>query len=219
MAKKRMMRFGNQQVTVAGVLFTLCLATYLLWGAKGWLQRGEDPGTPSPAERRRNQVRTFENLQTISRAQAAYRRLSREKLGKTGHAVFVAHLWIGVDERGGRIPLDLIPRRLALAMGPSHAVDGYYFLDIHERFLPGADRARRIDYEREWALRAVPKDWQESGDIVFLADESGKIFARRFRRQPVRFPVRPEKDGWTPISTRAALRQLQPTTADSASGD
>jgi hypothetical protein len=204
-----MMRIGNQPVNLAGVLFTLCLGSYLAWGGQAWLQRNAHNQPPSQAERLRNQRRTFENLKVISRAQGEYWKLSRETIGEAGHAVFIAHLWIAVDERGGRIPLDLIPRRLALAMGPSKAVDGYYFLDIHERFRTGDDRPVRIDYDREWALRAVPKDWQKTGDLIFLADESGAIYAKRFRQQPAGFPIHPEKAGWTQLTSIEALKQFQ----------
>jgi hypothetical protein len=209
MEAKGLMRIGNQRVTLAGAFFTLGLAVYLVWGAQAWLQRNNVLQAPTLEDCRRNQIRTFQNLQAISRAQQAYLKLSREKLGTAGHAHFIAHLWIAVDDRGNRFPLDLIPRHLALAMGPSKAVAGYYFLDIHERFRFGDDRPRRIDYEREWALRAVPKDWRKSGDLVFLADESGKIFARWLRQQPVRFPSQPEQSGWIHLPSVDALKRFQ----------
>ena len=121
----------------------------------------------------------------------------------------VAEVDASLGTLGGRNRLGLISKRLALAMGPSRPIDGYYFQDLHER-VAGQDGAlRRLDPECEWAVVALPAALNRSGRLAFMADHTGNIFAKRLNSIPGEFPDQPGAAGWTVVNDPEELEALQ----------
>ena len=175
---------------------TLALMAFVVLAAVLWLKHlpGDDKATPARMEK--NELRAMENLKTIFDAQEKYRAHCRDINGKTEYAAFVTHLWVSVEPSGAPVKLDLIPERLAVAIGPTKALDGYYYVDVRERYeLPGKNM-HPLDYQTQWAVAAIPRQAGRTGDRVFLADQSGRIFAKPLNEFISLYPLEPEKDGW-----------------------
>jgi hypothetical protein len=63
-----------------------------------------------------------------------------------------------------------------------------------------------IDYQKEWAVAAVPALPRKSGRVVFLAGIGNAVFVRPVGGRSIRrCPPRPEDEGWTRIDGLDAL--------------
>ncbi len=145
------------------------------------------------------------HLKRIQSAQGAF----RKQHPRGEYARFVPHLWQWVDSRGTPVRLDLIPRRLAMAMGATTAVDGYYFVDIHSRTIAGQSAAHAIDYAHQWAIAALPAHFGRTGRIVLLADQTGCLYATAPPRPPTHYPKNPAANGWIIVKTPDDLNVLK----------
>lgn len=196
-------------LTPAGTLFSLLLAVFLVLAAGWWWKMSPSTDHPSVASIRRNEARAYDHLQRIISAQRAYYRKSEAIFGERRYAAFVTHLWVAVDPAGGQVPLDLIPERLAVAVGTTKATGGYYFLDVRERVkLPQRD-FQPVDYRREWLVAAIPQLANRTGSLIFMADQTGAVFARPVATFSSLYPFDPAADGWTAIPTADALSGYQ----------
>lgn len=210
----------TRRCTVAGFILTaivaiglavsiLCLATY----------RMEAP-VPDARAIRDNERATFENILRIARAQALYRKRDWDGDVIHCHAHYIAHLWQTHDGAGRPVKARLIPKDIAFAMGPSRAVNGYYFrsMSTRESSAPVAGTgyqeqppvelpqgAEQINYQRDWALVVTPAQYQVTGRLLFLADNRGGVFARYPAIAPVSYPSNPTEEGWTRIDNRSQL--------------
>lgn len=186
-----------------GIFFTDLLAIFLAWS--GWIWWGSMFGDAREQNHdiRKNEVLAWTRLQEIRAAQEAYHQQTPAPGIPRQYTLFFAHLWTSVDWDGRPVPMNLISKRLASALGPARSLDGYYYIDIHERTRPGSRRKIRIDYDREWAVAAAPALNGKTGNRVFLADESGKVYAKVFPTAPTEFPLEPEKSGWQVIESSA----------------
>lgn len=181
------------RLNIYGLIFSLLFCSCLLWCGFQLTMITEIVSRPTPNSEERL-GRTYENLQTISTAQHQYYDKSAAILGQSQYAQFLAHLWITPDHQGNQIQLDLIPRRLALAMGRKKTLNGYYFKDVHFRI--DGNRMKRIDYSRHWAIAALPIHYRKNGTEVFLADDSGRIYLKKFTKTPDGYPLNPSENGW-----------------------
>jgi hypothetical protein len=190
--------------TLPGIVVTI-LALGLLC-AGGWYAASAlfQNGIPGQDNRVSNEIRALEHLKQVQSAQHAFR--DRHPRGE--YARFVAHLWQWVDPRGTPVRLNLIPRRLAMAMGATMAVDGYYFVDIRRRTRAGQTGEHVIDYARRWAIAALPANFGQSGRIVFLADQTGRLYATVPPRPPTHYPDDPVEAGWIVVETANDLKAL-----------
>ena len=190
--------FPGAIVTVLGVGF-LAIG---VWFAGAALLRDTPPGDHT---RTSNERLAFDHLKQIQAAQNAF--CKRHPRGE--YACFVAHLWQWVDPRGTPVRLNLIPRCLAMAMGATTAVDGYYFVDIRARTGKGQPGKTAIDYARRWSVAALPAAFGRTGRIAFLADQTGHLFAMALPRPPTTYPEDPLGAGWRVLDTAGTLKQLQ----------
>ena len=148
----------NKKVSITGLVFTVVVTLGFIWAALQWFNRYNWPRPLSIEDIHKNEIKTFKNLQLIAQAQEKYKQADMDKDGKKNYARFFVHLWTSVDSKSEPVLIELIPKDLAFAAGPSEAVDGYYFIDLHSRALSGQVETKRLDYENEWALVSVPAD-------------------------------------------------------------
>ncbi len=201
----------DKKISAAGVVLTVVATLGFVWAAVQWYNRYDWPRELSIDEIKSNEVRTFDNVKLIVQAQAKYRERDWDDDGKKTYAGFLVHLWTSVNTQSDPILVELIGKELGFAMGPAESIDGYYFEDIRRRGLPAIGRQRELDYSKEWAVVGVPVAGRKTGFLIFLADESGRIFARDKRGVPQRYPHDPLADGWTEIGTVEHLKNLQNT--------
>jgi hypothetical protein len=197
---------GRPATAVIPGLLTLLLAVGFV-GIGGWQAYTALTGDGSwtPSARAANERRAIDHLKRIVLAQQAF----QKKHPRGEYARFTAHLWQWVDPHGNPARLDLVSRRLAMAMGPTQAVDGYYFVEVRSR--SGMDRISTspIDYRRQWAVAALPASFGKSGRIVFLADQTDQIYALAPPRPPTVYPEDPVKGNWIVVDDPDALSTLQ----------
>jgi hypothetical protein len=200
---------NSPSATPSGIIVTLLLVAFILVTGMLWyLHRPGDNNVTAQALQR-NELRTYENLKRIGRAQDQYRTRSSKLNGKTEFAGFVTHLWTAVDSSGNPVPLDLINKELALAIGPTKSHHGYYFIDVRQRLKHADRKMRSLDYRSRWAIAAIPRQAGRTGSLVFLADETGAVFAKPMREFSSQYPLDPAADGWQPLPTAAALVAYQ----------
>ena len=199
---------GPKRWSISGVTFSIIFWVTIGWmtvqwlGAAGILNNKENTG-PTPAQA----LKAYAYIQQISRAQARYPDRIKQVLGQPQFARFMAHLWITPDHRGNQVKLDLIPRKIALAMDYNQTLDGFFFVDIHHRFNSRGKKSN-IDIQQEWAVAALPGKMPSSGFPCFLADESGNVYVKFFTARPITFPAVPFKQGWQNISSPKKLKTL-----------
>lgn len=165
-----------------------------------------DPPELSLKQIRKNETIAYENLERIIHAQEAYFSKSRDLFGKSSYAAFLTHLWTGVDLSGNPVKLDLIPEKLAVAVGPTKAEHGYYFVDLRERH---DSQKNPVKIKTSWAIAAIPRLSGRTGRLVFLTDGTKDIFAIPAETYASRHPLDPVGAGWTLLPTIDDLKTWQ----------
>jgi hypothetical protein len=201
----------NKKTGLTGVVFTVAVTLGFIWAAVQWYNRYNWPPPISIKDIQANEVQAFKNLQLIIRAQKEYIQTDWDRDGKKNYAKYLVHLWTSVSTESDPIPVGLIPKKLAFAMGASKAIDGYYFLDLHSFALPERGETRKPDYEKEWAITGIPADSGKTGLLTFLADSSGRILVNNTRAISSLYPYEPLSNGWTNIDTVQSLKDFQKT--------
>lgn len=201
----------NKKISVPGVILTVLVTLGFIWAAAQWYNRYDWPPKLTINDMQANEVHAFGNLKLIAQAQERYKVRDWDGDGKKTYAEFFVHLWTTVDRENEPFLIELIPREIGFAMGPTEAVDGYYFVDLHSRALPEKGQKRKLDYEKEWAVVGVPATIRKTGFLLLLTDNSGRIFAKNSREVPRSYPNNPLSDGWTRIKSIQGLKALQRT--------
>jgi hypothetical protein len=94
-------------------------------------------------------------------------------------------------------------------MEAPRAVDGYFYVDLRWK-QTGRHRKRLLDWEREWALAALPAKHGRTGRLVMLIDQTGAVFVKDFNtRRFFLYPSHPGEFGWRRLERPAELLQLQ----------
>jgi hypothetical protein len=151
----------------------------------------------------------FLNLQTISQAQKKYKEKDWNGDGKKTYADYFIHLWTSVTTTGNPVFVGLIPKRLGFALESSRAIDGYYFVDMHDKQLPDNKPVQRLDYENQWAVLAMPTSNGMTGMLFFMADQSGHIFVNPAKFVSTQYPDNPLLAGWIEVDTIQQLKDYQ----------
>ena len=191
--------------TVAGLLFSIAFAGCMLWFAGNWLSVAGWPKDGKGESTRENEMEIFKLMGKIAQAQKEYWDRSARILGQNQFAQFLAHLWITPDHQGRPIEMNLVPKRMALAMGRNHTLHGYFFVDVHERHEERSQKPIKLDYSRQWSIAAVPAETPKTGFAVFLADESGKVFVKFVESVPQEYPEKPLRSGWQAVESQEEL--------------
>jgi hypothetical protein len=105
--------------------------------------------------------------------------------------------------------MDLIPEKLAVAIGPSKSKDGYYFIEVSQRSALSGKVFESINYENQWTVAAMPQQAGRTGNPVFMADQTGSIFAKSVQLFSSRYPLDPYAEGWTAMPTPSDLKSYQ----------
>ena len=195
-------RRSSSRCTVAGLLFSVAFAGCMLWFAGNWLSVAGWPKDGKKEPVGENEAEIFRLMGQIAKAQKEYWDRSAGILGQNQFAQFLAHLWITPDHQGRPVEMNLVPKRMALAMGRNHTLHGYFFVDVHERYGGPSEKTVKLDYSRQWAVAAVPAETPKTGFIVFLADESGKVFVKFVKNVPQKYPEEPLRSGWRAVESQ-----------------
>jgi hypothetical protein len=201
----------NKKISITGLVFTVIVTLGFIWAAAQWLNRYNWPRQLDIKDMRANEIKAFKNLQLIVRAQEKYKKTDWDADKKKPYAKFLPHLWTSFSTQSDPILINLIPKGLALAAGPSSAIDGYYFINLRSRALPAGGQIRKLDYEKEWAAVAAPAENGKTGSLIFIADNSGNIFSKEQIIIPSGFPDEPLSNNWTKIKTIEQLKGFQKT--------
>ena len=161
----------NKKITAPGVIITVLVTFGFLWAASQWFNRYDWPPKLTVGDMQANEVHAFENLTLIAQAQEKYKLRDWDGNGKKTYADYFVHLWTTVDKENTPVLIELIPRKLGFAMGPTEAVDGYYFLDLHSRVLLEKGQKSKLNYEKEWAVIGVPAAPRKTGFLLFMTDD------------------------------------------------
>ncbi len=200
---------------IVGMCVTAGLTLFFFWGAVQWFARDQRPAEQRTVHRDERELKAFERLQHIVRAQEWYREIDRNQDGKKAYAPFLVHLWQTVSERDSSvIPVKLIDRELAFCRSRKEGLDGYHYriLCYREPVHVGAEKAptelQPLDLTREWGAAAYPVaepisatgETRRGGRLAFLIDTAGQIYARPDSGDRVRqLPAEAKAAGWIPV--------------------
>ncbi|MCP4746235.1 MAG: hypothetical protein GY874_08855 [Desulfobacteraceae bacterium] len=199
---------SQRNYTVSGLIATLAGTAFFIAAAFEWHHIFREP-QPSAQQVLTEQIKARKHLKQIYKAQKHYILKDYDQDGKKEYARFLVHLWQSVTPRGEAFRCELIPKRLGFAMGPSRAVDGYYFLDVHEpnhSKQKGTVADQPIDYTKQWAIAGIPSRMDKTNTLFFIANQSGNIYAKNFSSIPANYPHDPLSDGWVKISDPQSLK-------------
>jgi len=199
----------GRNFSITGIIFSIVVTAGFVWGAVQWYTLWSGPGQITALDMQSNELTAFVNLQTITQVQKKYKEKDWDGDGKKTFAKYFIHLWTSVSTSGEPIRIELISKKLGFATEPARAIDGYYFVDLHDRTLPENKGLQRLDYEKEWAVLAVPTDNGRTGVLNFLADNSGSIFVIAAKYVPTQYPDNPLSNGWIKIDTIQQLKDFQ----------
>ena len=94
-------------------------------------------------------------------------------------------------------------------MEAAKAIDGYYFIDLHDRMSRQAEGQVPMDYEKEWAVMGASINNGQTGMLNFLADQTGSIFVNSAKYIAPQCPENPAAGGWTKIEGVEQLKDFQ----------
>jgi len=198
----------NKTVNITGIILTVIITVGFIWAVYRLAGLSEDDVPVTAARMQANEVRAFAGLKMMAEAQEKYIQTDWDRDGKRVYAMFFVHLWTSVSPGGEPIPVNLIPRKQAFAMEDTLTVDGYYYVDLRKRQLEGNTR-REIDYEKEWAMAAVPGSAGRTGVLSFIVDQNKVIYVTPRMHGEPEYPNEPDRGGWTRIDTEAELKEFQ----------
>lgn len=203
------MNKSNKKISIAGIIFSIVVTAGFVWAAVQWYALWSGPGQLTVNDRQSGEQRAFLNLQSLAQAQKKYKETDWDGDGKKTYAKYFIHLWTSVSTAGDPVRVELIPKKLGFALERARAIDGYYFADLHDRILPPNNELQGLDYEKEWAILAVPLTDSQTEMLYFLADNSGSIFVRPAKYIPLQYLDNPLSNGWTKIDTIQQLQDFQ----------
>ena len=200
----------DKKITVTGIILTMIVSLGFIWAAREWLNRYNRPPKLDVKDIKRNEVRACENLKHIAQAQDKYKQVDWDKDGVKTYAKFPVHLWTSVDKKSEPIAVGLIDKQLGFAMGRPRAVDGYFFQGIYNREVSSEkENIKKLDYEKEWVIAAIPKASSKTGFLIFLADGCDRIFVKNTPGYPSSCPLNLLEQGWIKIGTVEDLKNFQ----------
>jgi len=199
----------NRDYSVTGIIFSIVVTVGFVWAAVQLYTLWNGTRQLIAQDMKLNELHAFLNLQVISQAQKKYKETDWDGDGKKTFAKYFIHLWTSVNNSGEPIRVRLIPQKLAFAIEAARAIDGYYFVDLHDRVLSANNETQRLDYEKEWAVLAVPPGDGQREVRYFLADNSGGIFAKSAKYVPPQYTDDPTSNGWTKIDSNQQLKDFQ----------
>lgn len=199
----------GRKFTIPGIVTTIIATFFFIWAAMQWFTGYNWPPQADIDEIQSNELHAFKNLKFISDTQKKYIELEWDKDAEKAYADYFVHLWTSVNTRSEPVKLNLIPRELGFAMGPTRAVDGYYFIDIHERISPDTGKTEWLDFKKQWMIAAVPSDMIKSGKLMFLADQTGSIYVKAQPIHPKEYIDSPLSQGWSKIDSIRDLKEFQ----------
>ena len=188
-----------------GMLFAAFMTAFIFLALWFWIDHFPINPSVSLKQMQQNESAAFEALNRMISAQNTYRDQSLKFSDKASYAAFLNHLWIAVDPQGNPVRHNLIPEKLGVAVGPSKAVNGYYFLDVRQRHDAATVTTETIDYQKGWAIAAIPQMAGRTGSVVMIADQSGSIYGIPADNYSSRFPIAPAKAGWAKLKNAKDL--------------
>jgi hypothetical protein len=199
----------KNELSITGIIVSIVATAFFLWAAIQWYNHSSDQAQLSVGGMQANELRTFTNLQLISQAQNKYRETDWDGDGKKTYAMYFVHLWTSVSTKGEPILIGLIRKKLSFAMEADKAINGYYFIDLHDRLSGQASGQVPMDYEKQWAVLGVPVKNGQTGMLNFLADQSGSIFVNSAKYVAPQCPENPAASGWIKIERVEQLNDFQ----------
>jgi hypothetical protein len=199
----------KKEFSITGITVTIAVTAAFLWAAMQWYNRDSDQAQLPVGLMKTNEMHAFVNLQMISQAQKKYKETDWDDDGKKTYAKYFVHLWTSVSPKGEPIRIGLIPKKLAYAMEAAKAIDGYYFIDLHDRISRLAAGQVPMVYEQEWAVLGLPVNNGQTGTLNFLADQTGSIFVNSDKYVAPQCPENPAERGWIKIEGIEQLKDFQ----------
>jgi hypothetical protein len=199
----------KKDLSATGIIVSIAVTVGFVWMASQLYNRDSDRAQLSVDEMKANEVHAFVNLQMISEAQNKYKETDWDGDGKKTYAKYFVHLWTSVNSKGEPVRIELIPKKLSFAMEAAKAIDGYYFIDLHERISHQASGQVPMDYENQWGILGLPVNNGQTGMLSFLADQTGSIFVNSAKYTVRQYPENPVADGWTKIEGIKQLKDFQ----------
>ena len=196
----------EKKFSLTGIVMTIMVTIGLAWAAVQWQHRYDWPRPITDKEQEANCIKVFKNLQLICAAQDKYIQKDWDNDGQKVYSRYLAHLWTTLSRQSDPILIELIPKKLAFAMGPANDLEGYYFSDLPERALDSKGNTRKNDYTKEWAIAAIDAAYTQTAGRVFLADNTGKILMKYTTETPEIWPHDPPANGWQVIT---AIEQIK----------
>jgi hypothetical protein len=208
---------------IVAICFLILAVISFVWVVTKWPQDTEQTGKVFSRIIQANEAATYRTIKQIIRAQDEYYEKDHNQDGKLEYAKFPVHLWTTVDKEARPLYLGLVPRDVGCAMGPSLAVNGYYFNCLHIRECEpgcagskelsryyGYENLEEIDYTSGWVLTAQPAQYGKSGKISFIVYSPGQVWARDLMQEQIIkwYPLSPTKEGWKLIGDEEDISDL-----------
>ncbi|MCK4753576.1 MAG: hypothetical protein KAS75_09015 [Planctomycetes bacterium] len=200
----------NKKITAVGVVFTIIVTLDFLWAANQWFNRYNWPPPLTTEQLRTDGLNTFKNLQIIAQAQEIYKQTDWNKDGKKVYAEYFTHLWTTINANDDPVLIDLISRELSFAVGPYRPKDNYFFVNLHHRVAEDG-KISELDYEKQWAILAIPALYTKRGAPIFIIDNSSRIFVKKYGKMVYLYPKDPTGEGWMEVENLQQLKQFQET--------
>ncbi len=186
----------GKKLSLTGIVITVMVTIGLVWGGWQWHHRYDWPKPITEKDRQANIIKAFKHLRLICAAQEKYIQKDWDNDGQKVYSRYLAHLWTTLSQESDPILIELIPKKLAFAMGSANALDGYYYKDLPLRALDSKDDTRKNDYTKEWAIAAIAVGDVKTAKRIFLADNNGKILMKDTTETPDIWPHEPLANGW-----------------------
>ena len=190
----------KDKITLPGLTVTILATLFFIWAIYQLFNIADYPKEITDDDIINNEIEAFNNLKTIILAQNGFFSQDLDENGIKDYAKFIPHLWLAIVKDNRKKNLNLISEEIAFSKSSQKGYNGYVFTSLHNMKVK-PDELREINYEKEWAVIAYPKNINVTGRLFFITNNDNEIFAKKNVYNTKSYPADPKKEGWIKIMT------------------
>lgn len=195
----------KNKITIPGIFITILATIFFIWAIYQLIYIADYPQKITDNDILNNEVKAYNNLKLIISAQNEFYSEDLDENGIENYAKFLPHLWVVIVKDNQKKKLNLISEEIALSKSSQEGYNGYVFTSLHNTQIK-PDELKEIDYEKEWAVIAYPKNVNITGRLIFITNNYNEIFAKKNVYNTKFYPTDPEEEGWVNILSEEDVR-------------
>ena len=197
----------KSKMTIPGIIVTILATMFFIWSVYQLINISDNPHQITDDDILNNEIKALNNLKLIIKAQNEFYSKDLGEDRKKNYAEFLPQLFTFAGKNIEPKKLGLISEEIAFSKSSQDGYNGYIFASFHKKQMK-TDEFKDINYEKEWAVIAYPKNMNITGRLIFITNNDHEIFAKKNVYNTKFYPADPEKNGWVKISSNDDLKEF-----------